>query len=410
MRNHEEYRILCAQAAAGDISDDAFRDLREHLIDCKDCHTLLSDFIQVSALALSRHGSHISHLPASSPSEMRSRFIERARREGIPLRSPWIALPHLSRTFRSRWPSTTAVAIVLLMAFAVLKIGNPLKIQLGQPSAKQFGSSVAAADSPTAVPSSEHEVVSRLQQELNQERERTRQREIEIAQLKHQRLALERPQEETAKKLSSLEGEVASLREVSAQKASELLKANKQLESEHSVEVDYMAELAERQAQVEDLRAKLSARDAELKHNRELLTASNQGRELIVARNLHIVDVHDSNGDGDHQRPFGRIFYIEGKSLVFYAYDLQEAGLPDSKVSFHVWGTKLDSQKQARNLGMLRSEDSGAGRWELTCDDPGVLTKINTVFVTAEPAHKDVSRPNGKRILYAFLNGTPNHP
>jgi hypothetical protein len=189
-----------------------------------------------------------------------------------------------------------------------------------------------------------------------------------------------------------------------------LAEVNKRLENNRLSEADYVAGLAERRAQVDALRAKLSSNEAELMRSRELLAASSQARDLIVARNLHIVDVHDSNSSGAHERPFGRIFYTEGKSLVFYAYDLQDSGNLDARVSFHVWGTRLGEQQHAMSLGVFHVEDAGAGRWVLTCDDPRALTKINTVFVTAESAKKDIDLPNGKRILYGFLDGAPNHP
>jgi hypothetical protein len=130
-----------------------------------------------------------------------------------------------------------------------------------------------------------------------------------------------------------------------------------------------------------------------------------------VARNLHIIDVHDSNGLGTHQLPFGRIFYTEGKSLVFYAYDLQRPGnAHDASVAFHVWGSKLGDDGSVKSLGIFRNESANDARWILTCDDPQVLAQVNTVFVTTETKQKNGEGPRGKRILYAFLGDRPNHP
>ena len=147
----------------------------------------------------------------------------------------------------------------------------------------------------------------------------------------------------------------------------------------------------------------------ELAEAQQLSTAANQAKDMIVARNLHIVDVHD-NADGSKPRPFGRIFYTEGKKLVFYAYDLGDPRKLSAKVSFYVWGEKMGTPQQARNLGILRADDERDGRWVVTFDDSRVLANINTVFVTAESNKKTAIKPNGNRILVAFIDGEANHP
>jgi hypothetical protein len=38
------------------------------------------------------------------------------------------------------------------------------------------------------------------------------------------------------------------------------------------------------------------------------------------ARELHIVDVFDTDGKGRTKKPFGRAFYTQGKSLIFYEF------------------------------------------------------------------------------------------
>jgi hypothetical protein len=46
------------------------------------------------------------------------------------------------------------------------------------------------------------------------------------------------------------------------------------------------------------------------------------------ARDLYIAEVFDVARDGQTQKPYGMVFYTKGKSLIFYAYDLdQQAGL-----------------------------------------------------------------------------------
>jgi hypothetical protein len=132
--------------------------------------------------------------------------------------------------------------------------------------------------------------------------------------------------------------------------------------------------------------------------------------ELVAARNLHIVDVYDAEPDGKRQRAFGRVFYTEGKSLVFYAYDLEGAGQMKANVVFHVWGGKAGVKEVTHSLGILRKDDAGQARWAMTFDDPNVLSQINSVFVTAEASNKHYDSPRGKKVLYAYFGSAPNHP
>jgi hypothetical protein len=46
----------------------------------------------------------------------------------------------------------------------------------------------------------------------------------------------------------------------------------------------------------------------------------------------------------------------------------------------------------------------------LTFDDPRVLAQINSVFVTVEEEKNGITRPKGKKILFAFLGNKANHP
>jgi hypothetical protein len=164
------------------------------------------------------------------------------------------------------------------------------------------------------------------------------------------------------------------------------------------------------EAELRELRKQISDAAAALGEQQELAEKGSDVRDLVVARNLHIIDVHDRDGNGKSQRAFGRIFYTEGKSLIFYAYDLADPRKLDAKVSFYVWGERLGAEKPIRSLGIFHNDDTNDGRWVLTFDDPQVLAQINSVFVTVESSKKTIKEPGGKRVLFAFLGEKPNHP
>jgi hypothetical protein len=139
------------------------------------------------------------------------------------------------------------------------------------------------------------------------------------------------------------------------------------------------------------------------------LTSADEVGSLVAARNLHIIDVYDSNAAGQRQHAFGRVFYVEGRSLVFYAYDLNAAHA-QKNITFHLWGEQAGSKETTLSLGVLHDDDPRERRWALTFDDPKVLAKINSVYVTAESASKQSDAPHGPRVLYAYFGAQPNHP
>ena len=76
------------------------------------------------------------------------------------------------------------------------------------------------------------------------------------------------------------------------------------------------------EATIERLTAINQDRERQLENDEQYLTSDRDVRELMGARNLYIADVYDVDGRSHTQKPFGRIFYTEGKSLLFYAFDL----------------------------------------------------------------------------------------
>jgi hypothetical protein len=122
------------------------------------------------------------------------------------------------------------------------------------------------------------------------------------------------------------------------------------------------------------------------------------------------VDVFDTDAKGKTRPAFGRVFFTEGKSLIFYAYDLNEVRLAKASYDFHVWGKKEGPNQQPRNLGIFYSDDATQKRWVFRLDDPKVLNEIDAVFVTVEPPGEKRGRPQGHELMYAYLRAQPNHP
>jgi hypothetical protein len=179
------------------------------------------------------------------------------------------------------------------------------------------------------------------------------------------------------------------------------------LRSERST-TEAVALLQEREIQT--LNQKITEQSSRVDRESELLSAGREIRDLIAARNLHIIDVYDTDSRGKTRKAFGRVFYTEGKSLVFYAYDLSDQHPENNKVAFYVWGKKDSLPKLSRNLGEMEKDDPVQKRWVLTVTDPNILAEIDSVFVTLEPSGRAGEHPSGKRLLTAFLGTAANHP
>jgi anti-sigma-K factor RskA len=103
------------------------------------------------------------------------------------------------------------------------------------------------------------------------------------------------------------------------------------------------------------------------------------------------------------------VFYTRGKSLIFYAYDLDQAAAMRKANAFQAWGRRGPDRQTALNLGVFYQDNGSKKRWILKCDDPKTLAQIDAVFVTVEP-NGGSQRPSGKSLLFAYLRVDANHP
>lgn len=164
------------------------------------------------------------------------------------------------------------------------------------------------------------------------------------------------------------------------------------------------------EGQIRDLTERLRGQGQTIDQQQTFLASDRDIRELMGARQLYITDVFDADRNGTKRKPFGRIFYTKGKSLVFYAFDLDQQPKGRKATAFQAWGTPGDDRSKAVSLGVFYVDNESNRRWVLKSDDPVVLAGINAVFVTVEP--KGESRtPSGKPFLFAYLRSArANHP
>lgn len=163
------------------------------------------------------------------------------------------------------------------------------------------------------------------------------------------------------------------------------------------------------QKRVDELTADLRDGQETLQHQENFVASDRGVRELMGARDLYIADVFDVDRDGKTRKPFGRVFYTGGKSLIFYAFDLDRQPGRREAGTFQAWGRRGPGDKHPFNMGTLSLDNAANRRWALHFDDPKVLAELDAVFVTVEP-RSGSQKPTGKQLLFASLRIPPNHP
>jgi hypothetical protein len=421
--NNEWYQELCALSAIGEVSLSEFEELQEHLAKCDECRRLYADFRRVSAhdlglVAASKRSDHRDEEPVSFDEEkLLFGLLDRANRERVALETtPERPLPvRKSPSLRDRvlqvylWFQREALTygVVALLMFIGAAVGAYRFREVRfTPMVRGLSSEIAQWKSSAETSEEQQQSTAELLQESELERASLA-KELSKAQVKYTQL-------EAREKV--LESSLSDGQTQSAVREQELAAArtDADAESKQIAELQTRVEQAvvrtEAERRIADgLRAKLD------EAGRIPPTPETQGfsdadaKELFGARDLHIVDVFDVDTNGQTKRTYGRVFYVEKKLLIFYAFDLQDKKHNRAAAGFQVWAYRDANQNRPESLGLFNLDDSSLNRWVLKVDNPRVLERIDAVYVTLEPPTGSAS-PQGRRLLYADLVSPPNHP
>ena len=426
MPRHEHYQEICAVASIGQASGEELAELKEHLTACPACRHRYSDFMEIQA---SQYASRTDE-PQIAATEtlscidsplLRKRFMERAESEGITFSQVEVEEPErlpsifLRPAGRSRWFSLQFAMALLLVSFGALlgmyaanlrlprvhmsnsrpnaQIVTPKDVQdlMAKVSELETKNQGLTTDLNTA-----HANFARLSSHFD---------DLEVSSTKsnEDRLHLSSAIKDREETIASLEEQLNQ-----AKAGADDLRAN--LEKAAATGTQNQSALVESRIRIQELTEQLADESKALDREKELLVAGKDIRELMAARNLHIFDVFDTDPKGKTRPAFGRIFLTEGKSLIFYAYDLNDVRVQDAGYRYRVWGKREGQNQRARSLGIFYSDDKSQKRWVFQYDDPKVLNEIDSVFVTLEPPDTNSNQPKGDKLLYAYLKGQANHP
>ncbi|HEV2221741.1 MAG TPA: anti-sigma factor [Candidatus Acidoferrales bacterium] len=428
---HERFIELCAISTSGEITEEERIRLDKHLEHCGECRQALREFQAVAdvgvpllATALAESGvSARSHtLAEPHESAVASKRAANNSSGECDLVEPPEQMPFEARSSRHRsqvnwnhvWMSCAA-AIMLTIALGIYsyQLGTRGAARVEQSSTSNFRSKLDALERQLSDAGHQREILgaqlaarTRVIREL---RRKLRTESADMADTKNTEAKLEESLQNALDNGKHLmqqrvsESQALSVAQASLQKAEDQLVS---LEQQRDQEQNISESL---QAQVKDLNDELRQSQETVSKQQDLLADDRDIRDLMGARDLYIAEVYDVARDGSTRKPYGRVFYTRGKSLIFYAYDLdQQPGVKNAS-TFQAWGQSGPDRQGAINLGIFYEDNKTNKRWVLKSDDPRKLDEINAVFVTVEPRGGS-QKPNGKSLLFASLRIQPNHP
>ena len=426
--NRESMEELCCLFVLGDLSREDRSFLEAHLKECEECRDLVKGFERIAlfdlpAVASLRTENFVPEsLEFTNEDQLRARVLEKAR-AGLdrndtqsrltqeivrPCPTPW--LRRAIRWTRIAVPVTGwAVAAVLLLLVVsgksrpVSDLGAHMTAPL-EPSAQSSSDLSSLKNRVLIAEKQEEEALGKLDEAeaLN------RSSALSLARMTSQ-------YEDLNATHSALKTEMTRQQDQLKQESAQLELTRKDLNEQLTAKESLQGQLSE----VYDRLQKNSAEVARLERVAATTTArlpvaekqidDSEAKEILGARELHLVDVFDVDNAGKSSRAFGRVYYVDRSLLVFYAFDLSKLERNHKAVAFQAWGFRQPQSTNAESLGLFYMDNAMLNRWTLRISDPQLLSRIDTLFVTVEPPGG--SRfPKGRRLLMASLAGPANHP
>jgi len=401
---HEQFEALYALAAGGLLEGAEFVDFQAHLKECSECR---SDYQELSALvtrelpqAQGAFRQKLAEMRAKPLPYSRQRFLRRARAEGVVF-SREVETPAQSAPWYLR-PVTVLAPIAVLVVIAVSLTVYHFRETPDTARAKD-----ATAAQQIAELKRENSTLTASLSRLN-ESVVAGQREIKTLRSQLDAESLRRNREQAGGEAARSASQTAQLLDESRTQEKLLAEAKDEAARSSQLRINDEASMVEQQARITELTNKLRIASATLDQERQLAAAGKDVRELMASRQLHVIDVRDTDPNGNPSPAFGRVFLTEGKSLTFYAFDLNENRVLNAKRSFQVWAVPEAGKNSPRSLGFLHVDAKAQGRWVLKVENPELVKAISSVFVTVEPTAGG-KQPDGQKMLYAYL-GEANHP
>jgi len=399
---HDRFEELASLAAIGELSPEEHEEFQRHKDTCPECREIIAKTTSLATAAF---------LAGSPNNEDAALNVERHRRlrEGIAQRLP--AVVPVSFVERNKHLVAAGIAAAFLLGAGIgTAVGyRALPARIIKTSLPVDRPAEAQVPKTPVLVQDEalrwQTVVADLQKRMEETRGDNLGLRDKLAVSDRHTTELETRLNEVEKQSNTQGQEVIQARNELTAARNELSQAKQSISASQNKIDSLQYALADREARLTEV-------SASVERERELLSAGREVRDIMGARDLHIVDVIDRDGKGRARKAFGRAFYTQGKSLIFYAFDLPTKNTADGKFVYAAWGSNSNnlSSRTARSLGIFYNDDQTQHRWAMKFDDPKLLEEIDTVFVTLEPAGRPFATPTGKPLLEAYFGTPPNHP
>jgi hypothetical protein len=433
MGPHDEFVELCAVSTSGNLTEGEKTKLEQHLSVCSECREALKEFqttaeIGLPLFAAEGSGELRANFDGWSVDAAESALRERLARENSATRtgsgrrdgpSSKDALgrkggARISEHWNHVWlPFAAAILLTATLGFYAYRVGVKRGAEDVHSTSPVKETPVAAV--PQQISDAGHDrellVAQMLERDKTIEglRHQVEQQASELNKIKDEQAALQSASSKSDEEKQRLAVSQAAVTQKLETAEASLQKTEKELEGLKGQRSQEDLGAKALQAKVGELNQLLRDREATIDQQQDLLAHDRDIRELMGARDLYIAEVFDVAKTGATQKPYGRVFFTKGKSLIFYAYDLDRQSGFKNASTFQAWGQRGQDREQALNLGVFYEDSASKKRWVLKFDDPQKIDQIDAVFVTVEPnggSHK----PSGKPLLFAYLRVRPNHP
>lgn len=391
MTDHSHYEELAVLSGGGFLSNEEWLELRNHCAGCDECRQSLREFLDLvrSGLPLTRSRllDFVDAMKTRSEPGIRERFLSRATLEGIRFTAAVEKDAPVGRSLRLARVGAIALIAVTLVAgiYGAYSFRRPPSQQSVQPE-QQIVRLQEEVSSLNLAVSQKDETLAKQRQEIQGLRT-----QLEKAK------AAPRRQTQSGGQNAQLLGELEN-------REKQLAEATEEISRINQLRATDQASLVEQQYRINQISDELRIAKATLDMERQLASMGQDIRELALARQLHVIDVRDTGANGKPGKAFGRVFLAEGKSLTLYAFDLDEGRTLNAKSRFEVWGEQEGKKNSVQSLGILYVDDKADRRWSLKLTDPGLLNKIDSIFITAALPGAG-NRPVGQHLLFAYLGG-----
>jgi anti-sigma factor RsiW len=427
-RPHDDFLELCAVSTSGDLSEEERKKLQDHLAVCPECRQALKEFETVVDIGVPLLSSELAPIlsedPDAAPIEThetpaarRARIDSETRREvpdGALIAAHWNGHRRTHVNWNYVWVSLAAgVLLTVALGIYSFEVGKRGAVEVVQVTPSSADTKVGALEQQMSDAGHEREVLKGQLAESDKLiadlRRQIEVRSASLNEMKSVQASLQQSLQDDEGKKEQVAQDRASLAQKFDLAQASLQKMQAELESVRQQKSEAQLRAASFEEQIKDFSGQLREREQTINKQEELLAHDRDIRDLMGARDLYIAEVYDVARDGATQKPYGRVFYTKGRSLIFYAYDLnQEVGVQTAS-TFQAWGRRGPDKEQTVNLGILYEDNAAKKRWVLKFDNARTLEQIDAVFVTVEPnggSHK----PSGKPLLFAYLKVDPNHP